>query len=286
MAKVGDYSKNSKRFNLARKELRITGLMGWRTYPLPPYHKDWHNTYDYSIPQGTPLTSVFDSEVVFVNTGTGGYGYHMGLYNPTLDLTYIPCHMSRIDLSVGVSVNIDTVIGLSGGAKGVPGSGNSTGAHLHPILVKGRRTSVPSKDDQSIFLDIEKYNFESGGGGVDPDTPSKISVDIGHLDIGGNMKKGQTYKVTEVKGNKVTMDLVEDKPKLNEYGQAVFIGSNIEFSYICSNNNGAGAKKPYFTNSKKRGYGKVVEVYKNKVAPYKVELNGKVIGFVKPLNTY
>lgn len=282
MAKVGDYSKNSKRFNLARNELRITGLMGWRTYPLPPFHKDWHNTYDYGCPQGTQLTSVFNSEVTFVDRGTSGYGYHIGLYNSELDLTFISCHMSRIDLSVGDVVGLDTVIGLSGGEKGVPGSGSSTGPHLHPILVKGRRTFVPSKSDQSIFLDIEHFDFENGGGGgIDPTTPTEIVVDIRHMDLGGNMKKGQTYKVTKVNGDSVTMELM-----FNEYGQMVFKDDRIEFAYYYDSPTSTRPLKPKQTRNGGRGYGRVTEVLSNTSNPYKVYTDGKFLGYVKPVNTY
>lgn len=74
--------------------------------------------------------------------------------------------------------------------------------------------------------------------------------------------------------------------KLNEYGQAVFAGSNIEFSYVYNKANNGTSKPPYFKNSKGRGYGKVVEVIHNAQAPYKVERNGSIVGFVKPVNTY
>ena len=64
------------------------------------------------------------------------------------------------------------------------------------------------------------------------------------------------------------------------------MSADITFSTVCSNANGDGAKSPYFKNAQGRGYGKVVEILTGRVAPYKVERNNSVVGFVKPVNTF
>lgn len=75
-------------------------------------------------------------------------------------------------------------------------------------------------------------------------------------------------------------------PQKNAYGQSVFAGSDITFSFIYNKANKGVGKVPYHKNAQGHGYGKVVEVLNNAEAPYKVSVNGSVVGFVKPVNTY
>lgn len=283
MAYEGEYSKTSKLFNLNRSELLITSDFGWRTHPITGEKDTFHTGTDYSIAENSNLTSPFYGEVTGVQMGfNGGYGGTALIYNFILDITYANNHMNSASVSVGDYVNNNTVLGLSGGKKGHANAGTSTGAHLHAMLIKGRHTRVPANNESNrhLFIDVETFDF--GGGGVDPVTPSKkIFVDIGHMDIGGNMKKGQTYEITEVNGKEVVMELLK-----NEYGQMVFKDDRIEFSYYYKTPDSTEAFKPKQTRNGGRGYGRVTEILSDVENPYKVYTDGKFLGYVKPVNTY
>lgn len=108
----------------------ITSPYGWRTHPILGTRK-FHNGVDLRAPQGTPIQAPASGTVVSViNNDVCGYGLivqHEGLRTGY-------CHLSRIDVKKGAKVRAGQRLGLSGGRKGSPGAGRSTGAHLHWIV--------------------------------------------------------------------------------------------------------------------------------------------------------
>ena len=91
-----------------------------------------HGGIDYAMPVGTPVLAAADGVVDTVTTqanahrsmGTYIVIKHDGFY------TYYG-HLSRTLVRVGDTVRQGQQIALSGGAKGAPGAGSSTGPHLH-----------------------------------------------------------------------------------------------------------------------------------------------------------
>ena len=91
-----------------------------------------HGGIDYAMPVGTPVLAAADGVVDTVTTqanahrsmGTYIVIKHEGFY------TYYG-HLSRTLVKVGDTVRQGQQIALSGGAKGAPGAGSSTGPHLH-----------------------------------------------------------------------------------------------------------------------------------------------------------
>ncbi|MBV1850575.1 M23 family metallopeptidase [Catellatospora tritici] len=84
---------------------------------------------DFAMPVGTPLPACGAGTVQNTpNNGTGGHTVtiqHADGYRSQY------MHLSQFLLGNGTYVQAGTVVGLSGGAAGAPGSGNSTGPHLH-----------------------------------------------------------------------------------------------------------------------------------------------------------
>lgn len=86
-----------------------------------------HMGTDFGVPQGTPL----------IATGTGTIRTHSGSGGNGIDiltddgLVIRNWHLSEFHVNAGDRVTIGQVIGLTGGAKGTWGAGNSTGPHLH-----------------------------------------------------------------------------------------------------------------------------------------------------------
>ena len=93
----------------------------------------FHQGIDIGISTGTPLYGCGEGRVVGVVKGSTGGGYYVIVRylanGETVDV--ITMHMSRIDVVYGQAVTTSTQLGLSGGAEGAIGSGQSTGSHLH-----------------------------------------------------------------------------------------------------------------------------------------------------------
>lgn len=174
MAKQGSYSDNSKLMHKDRRARIINGDFGDRIHPINQT-PDFHTGTDYATGSGTPLTSVFNG-VITVAREVSGYGGTVGIYNKENDLTYFACHMKVFNVTVGQEITVENVIGLSGGAKDDPMNGNTTGAHLHASLCKGKHSTLPSKSNRYMYLDIELFDFTN----MKPSEPikPKPKVDI------------------------------------------------------------------------------------------------------------
>jgi len=108
-----------------------------------PPHRPKHNGIDIGIPQGTPLFAAAPG-VVKKADGTcndkvnGGYVIIQHADGSTTG--YV--HLSRVDVRTGQQVERWTQIGLSGGRKGSPCAGRSSGPHLHFIVRPDGKSSA------------------------------------------------------------------------------------------------------------------------------------------------
>jgi len=119
------------------------------------YGERWgrfHYGLDFRASVGTRVKAMAKGEVLGIgNTDTACQGASFGRwvfikYDNGLASTY--GHLSSINVKVGDKVNAEDVIGLSGGTKGVFGSGTSTGPHLHVSVYASNGVNidnVPSK---------------------------------------------------------------------------------------------------------------------------------------------
>jgi len=83
---------------------------------------------DFGLPQGTPLRATIEGSIRIYNGNVDGWGIDI---NRVDGLVVRNWHMSEFYVKNGDYVKPGDIIGLTGGAKGHPGAGNSTGAHLH-----------------------------------------------------------------------------------------------------------------------------------------------------------
>jgi len=84
---------------------------------------------DIGVPVGTPVFAVTNGLAIRIDQPGGcGWGYQI---NGDDGSNYIYCHFTNPTVPSGTKVRAGDQLGLSGGAKGAPGAGNSTGAHLH-----------------------------------------------------------------------------------------------------------------------------------------------------------
>ncbi|WP_063738261.1 MULTISPECIES: peptidoglycan DD-metalloendopeptidase family protein [Streptomyces] len=94
-----------------------------------PWNPPNHNGVDFGMAVGTSLPACAAGTIENIPyNGTGGHTvtiHHGGGYRSQY------MHLSKFLLANGASVGAGTVVGLSGGAAGADGAGNSTGPHLH-----------------------------------------------------------------------------------------------------------------------------------------------------------
>ncbi len=96
---------------------------------------------DYAVPSGTPLKAAASGTVVSAGVA-GAYGNQVVIQHPGgLSTRY--AHMSQIAVKPGQVIEQGQQIGLSGGDAGAPGSGRSSGAHLHlEVLRNGVQVAI------------------------------------------------------------------------------------------------------------------------------------------------
>jgi hypothetical protein len=88
-----------------------------------------HMGTDFGIPSGTPLRATIAGRIVRTNDD-GLRAYVLDIIRDD-GLVVRNAHLSRMDVNTGDIVAAGQVIGLTGGIPGMPGAGNTTGAHLH-----------------------------------------------------------------------------------------------------------------------------------------------------------
>ncbi len=133
-------------------KLKLTGLgrFGWpvdapvnvvsgfgnRIHPVYKVLK-FHQGIDIDCNVGTDVWAADDGEVCFTGLN-GGFG-NLVIIKHTDNLYTYYGHLSKILTTVGKKVKKGDLIALSGGARGAPGSGTSTGPHLHFEVRKDKK---------------------------------------------------------------------------------------------------------------------------------------------------
>lgn len=88
-----------------------------------------HHGLDIGVPVGSPVYAAASGRVVRVTSG-GNYGTRIEISHEG-KLYTLYAHLSSTRVRVNQQVMAGQLIGLSGGRRGAPGAGNSTGPHLH-----------------------------------------------------------------------------------------------------------------------------------------------------------
>jgi tape measure domain-containing protein len=101
-----------------------------------------HAGTDYAVKVGTPVSATAGGTVIEAGT-LPGYG-NVIIIDHGRGLTTRYAHLSQIGVGKGATVAQGDQIGLSGGARGAPGAGNSQGPHLHYEVRKGGRPVDPN----------------------------------------------------------------------------------------------------------------------------------------------
>jgi hypothetical protein len=115
---------------------------------------------DYGMGVGTQLPAAGGGTIRNIpNNGTGGHTvtiYHDNGYRTQY------MHLSQFLLADGAAIGTGGIVGLSGGAVGAPGSGSSTGPHVHWHMIDPNGTRI----SPLVYLG-------GGGGGGLPKTSTE-----------------------------------------------------------------------------------------------------------------
>lgn len=106
---------------------RTSSGFGYRTLNGVRAH---HEGIDFPVPVGTPVKATADGKVVYAGNYGGSCGYGVKIQHSS-DIATVFCHLSRVDARRNEWIRKGAILGLSGGAQGAPGSGKSTGPHIH-----------------------------------------------------------------------------------------------------------------------------------------------------------
>lgn len=124
---------------------------------------------DYGTPVGTPIVAPNPGFVSYeAGNGSGGYIISLALGNsPGYVMQFLHCSAFE---GGNRNVNEGDILGYTGGAKGAPGAGSSTGTHVHVHLVDPNGVR---EDVQPWFADVAPT---SGGS-----APASASVDYSEV---------------------------------------------------------------------------------------------------------
>lgn len=108
---------------------------------------------DYEIPVGKAITAFVPGTVTYAGLNSSGYGNLVIVKHKNGKQSYY-AHLSKINVNVGdeIKENERKVIGLTGGEKGAPGSGNSTGPHLHFELRDENGNQITGYNDGDAYF--------------------------------------------------------------------------------------------------------------------------------------
>jgi hypothetical protein len=123
------------------KATPITSPFGPRDNSQNPQISSNHKGIDFGTPSGTALTSITDGVISVMGNEAKGYGRWVEVKHEDGTASRY-AHLSQVNVSKGQKVVPGQVIGRSGGKKGQPGAGNSTGAHLHFEILNERGVKV------------------------------------------------------------------------------------------------------------------------------------------------
>jgi hypothetical protein len=175
--------------NPAPNSKYVSSAYGWRQDPNNPKERHHHGGIDYAMPVGSPVLAAAEGVVDQVTTQPNSersFGLYVVIKHEGFFTYY--AHLSRAVVRVGQKVRQGELIAYSGGKKGAPGSGSSTGPHLH-FEVRKDKTTKQSVDPKSIFGKIK--SSVTGLFKGDPNT--NMAEDLSQYVLGGNTSTGTAY---------------------------------------------------------------------------------------------
>ena len=132
ISKSGSTTKNKS--VLSRGDMvsgyKVSSAAGMRTHPTRGGKRN-HGGLDIATPVGTYIALTVDCVVVAIANQRGGYGLLIDVWAPSLGVQFRFAHNTQVLVKRGQKIPAGTPFARSGGAKGDPNAGSSTGPHIH-----------------------------------------------------------------------------------------------------------------------------------------------------------
>lgn len=127
-----------------RADWKVTSGFGKR---ICPFHgEEFHNGVDYGTKgKKWPLYAIEEGYVYRVKKSNGGYGNHIWVRYPRINISLLYAHMDKIIVKQNNKVNRETLLGYTGK------TGLATGIHLHLGM---------TKIGSNTWLNPHKYKYE------------------------------------------------------------------------------------------------------------------------------
>lgn len=139
-----------------------------------------HGGIDIPAKVGTQIKSIADGKVVAAGALDSRCGDGVSVSHAD-GLMSSYCHLSRVSVKTGDIIKQGSLIGLTGGAVGASGSGNSKGPHLHLTLKKdGQRVDPMQYFGSSIgtYYDDNKSGSMVGGATITPEMVDELIKEL------------------------------------------------------------------------------------------------------------
>jgi hypothetical protein len=139
-----------------------------------------HGGIDIPAKVGTQIKAIADGKIISAGALDSRCGDGVVITHAD-GLTSSYCHLSSVSATVGSTITQGDVIGLTGGAVGASGSGNSKGPHLHLTLKKdGQRVDPMQYFGSSIgtYYDDGSSSSAIGGASITPEMVDKLIDDV------------------------------------------------------------------------------------------------------------
>ena len=134
-------------------EYEVSGGTLPSSYPGRGTESHGYPGRDYQIEVGKAITVFKPGTVVYAGLNPSGYGNLVIVRHKDGKQT-VYAHLSKINVREGdeIKEGEKRVIGLTGGAAGAPGSGNSTGPHLHFEVRDSRGNKITGYNDGDAYF--------------------------------------------------------------------------------------------------------------------------------------
>lgn len=169
---------------------QVTSAYGMRNHPVYGGQSN-HGGLDIGTPTGTYLAFSVPVEIIFASS-SGGYGYTVDAWAPSLGLQFRCAHLSSIKCRVGQTIPAGQCVARTGGAQGAAGSGTSTGPHLHfEVDTRKGGTAYGGSNDPNLLAQASNYLILSR---TEPSKAlAKLNINDIKASIKGNLMSSDLY---------------------------------------------------------------------------------------------
>jgi murein DD-endopeptidase MepM/ murein hydrolase activator NlpD len=182
-----------------------------------------HYGIDIKMDVGSNVMASAAGTVTFAGDAEG-YGNTIEILHPDRTKSLYG-HLSKISVAVGDIVSEGKVIGLSGGKKGAPGAGGSTGPHLHYEIINEHGQAVePAK----VIPDLKLRK----GKGLDVQRTTPIPDQSSLRTLGSNLDRLSLSNYLDDLNNQTPLIFINDNKIIQQQDPLALESQNTEKDFL------------------------------------------------------